>query len=204
MIVKIAGVSRLIMPKFLSQFSSTTILYFISIGQLDGSPKNRRKINRPKHYKPEMDENDHCEQSSINHASKGFDGLAAATEGSGIREQQNAVEERLFQNAVHVLTASQNRRRTATNLSSKPSPKPKGSPANRSPNKKGKQKPTVPRKPEDLIKESMTFGESPAPANKRDAQYRKSYAYKIWKERGNRQDENVGKVKNSHLLAQGL
>ena len=46
----------------------------------------------------------------------------------------------------------------------------------------------------------MILGQPTVPASKRDAQYRKSYAYKIWKERGNLElhsEPDEGKVANA-------
>ena len=69
-----------------------------------------------------------------------------------------------------------------------PAQKPRRVSAGKTATKKGKNdSPTVPRKPEDLIKEAMIRGQATPPASKRDAQYRKSYAYKIWKERGHQE-----------------
>ena len=93
------------------------------------------------------------------------------------------------ENAVHVLTANQAEKRVEPSSSQHAVniPKPKrGLTGKSTNNKKAKQDSvTVPRKPEDLIKEAMILGQPTVPASKRDAQYRKSYAYKIWKERGN-------------------
>ena len=108
------------------------------------------------------------------------------------------------ENAVHVSTGNQGEKRVepstlqhAVNIR-----KPKrGSTGKLTNNKKAKQDSvTIPRKPEDLIKEAMILGQPTVPASKRDPQYRKSYAYKIWKERGNpvlHSEPDEGKVMNA-------
>ena len=108
------------------------------------------------------------------------------------------------EHAVHVLTVNQGEKRVqpSTSQHAVNNPKPKrGSIGKSTNNKKAKQDSvTIPRKPEDLIKEAMILGQPTAPASKRDAQYRKSYAYKIWKERGNLElhsEPDEGKVMNS-------
>ena len=108
---------------------------------------------------------------------------------------QDQGRESFPENAVHVMTANHGGKKLEPSAakraaSQKPAPsqKPKRTSAVKPTNKKGKHDaPTVPRKPEDLIKEAMVRGQQTPPANKRDAQYRKSYAYKIWKERGSQE-----------------
>ena len=89
------------------------------------------------------------------------------------------------ENAVHVLAANQGDKRVEPSTSHHAVNIPKskrGSTGKSTNNKKAKQdSSTVPRKPEDLIKEAMILGQPAVSASKRDAQYRKSYAYKIWK-----------------------
>ena len=92
--------------------------------------------------------------------------------------------------AVHVLTANQGSKNTESSPSRRAanSQKPKRATASKPAPKKGKyDAPTIPRKPEDLIKEAMILGQQTPPAGKRDAQYRKSYAYKIWREKGSQE-----------------
>ena len=108
------------------------------------------------------------------------------------------------ENAVHVLTANQGEKRVEPSTSQHAFNIPKrnrGSTGKSTNNKKAKQDSvTIPRKPEDLIKEAMILGQPTVPASKRDAQYRKSYAYKIWKERGNLElhsEPDEGKVMNA-------
>lgn len=79
----------------------------------------------------------------------------------------------------------------STPVSQKPCPtSQKPCPTSQKPKRSGARKtkhqnPTVPKKPEDLIREALLSGQSSSQATKRDAQYRKSYAYKIWKEKAN-------------------
>ena len=108
------------------------------------------------------------------------------------------------ENAVHVLTVSLGEKRLepSTSQHAVNIPKPKrGSTGKSTNNKKAKQDSvTIPRKPEDLIKKAMILGQPMAPSSKRNAQYRKSYAYKIWKEKGNPElhsNPDEGKVMNA-------
>ena len=106
--------------------------------------------------------------------------------------------------AVHVLTVNQGEKRVEPSTSQHAVNilKPKrGSTGKSTNNQKAKQDSvTIPRRPEDLIKEAMILQQPTVPASKRDAQYRKSYAYKIWKERGNpvlHSEPDEGKVMNA-------
>ena len=108
------------------------------------------------------------------------------------------------ENAVHVLTVNQGEKRVEPSTSQHAVNilKPKrGSTGKSTNNKKTKQDSvTIPRKPEDLIKKAMILGEPTVPASKRDAQYRKSYTYKIWKGRENLElhsEPDEGKVMNA-------
>ena len=108
------------------------------------------------------------------------------------------------ENAVHVLTVNQGEKRVepSTSQHAVNIPKPKrGSTGKSTNNKKAKQDSVaIPRKPEDLIKKAMILGDPTVPASKRDAQYRKSYAYKIWKGRENLElhsEPDEGKVMNA-------
>ena len=153
---------------------------------LENSPKSRRKISKPKHYKPTANGQDIDEHNGISQTPADLDGSTYSPE-SVIQEQR---AERVPENAVHVLTASHGGKKADSSTAKRASSqKPKRtSSTGKSSNKKGKNDtPTVPRKPEDLIKEAMMMGQSAPPASKRDAQYRKSYAYKIWKERGSQE-----------------
>ena len=107
-------------------------------------------------------------------------------------------------NAVYVLTVNQGEKRVepSTSQHAVNIPKPKrGSTGKSINNRKAKEDSvTIPRKPEDLIKEAMILGQPKVPASKRDAQYRKSYAHKIWKERGNLElhsEPDEGEVMNA-------
>ena len=85
------------------------------------------------------------------------------------------------ENAVHVLTVNQGEKRVESSTSQRAVniPKPKRGSTDKSTNyKKAKQgSVTIPRKPEDRIKEAMILGQPTVPASKRDAQYRKSYMH---------------------------
>lgn len=144
------------------------------------SPKSRRKITKPKHYKPTGTEEDDIEHTGFSRTSEDLNGSPSSPE-SVVQDQGDDV---IPENAVHVMT-SQAMGSSPHGKRSVNSQKPKRPGTNKLTGKKRKHEaPTVPRKPEDLIKEAMILGQATPPASKRDAQYRKSYAYKIWKERG--------------------
>jgi hypothetical protein len=134
------------------------------------------------HYKP----TDDGEHDGISQTPEDLNGSTRSPE-SVVQEHG---QERLPENAVHVLTASHGGKKLEPNTQKRAaSQKPKRpTSTGKTSNKKGKNDtPPVPRKPEDLIKEAMMRGQSAPQASKRDAQYRKSYAYKIWKERGSQE-----------------
>lgn len=157
----------------------------------ENSPKSRRKISNPKHYKPTTNGEDNGEHHGISQTPHDLNGSASSPESVVPDEGGRS----LPQDAVHVMTASQGEKRPAPSPSKRATStqKPKRAPAVKSSSKKAKHDtPTVPRKPEDLIKEAMMQGQQTPQASKRDAQYRKSYAYKIWKERGNQEVKSGG------------
>ena len=104
-----------------------------------------------------------------------------------LRFTESPVETSCQENPVHVMTASQEPKRASPSLPAKRStPKQPKRSGGRGPSRRQKHtSPVVPMKPEDLIKEAMAAGDSSTQATKRDAPYRKTYAYKIWKEKAN-------------------
>lgn len=105
-----------------------------------------------------------------------------------VREESHQDNNVSQQDEVHVLTASQGnglktnpplKRGHGSQKGKRPAPGNRGMTTRK---KKNSNNP-VPKKPEDLIKEAMASGRPEVQATKRDAQYRKSYAYKIWKEK---------------------
>ena len=174
----------------------------------ENSPKSRRKISKPKHYKPSSNGEDYGEH----------DGIPQTPEDSSGSDNnaESVVQDRggksLPDNAVHVLTVNQGGKRVEPSPSQHTAniPKPKRASTGKPTNKKAKNdSATVPRRPEDLIKEAMVLGQPTVQASKRDAQYRKSYAYKIWKERGNLElssepDEEPGMNAAKNKLPPGI
>ena len=149
------------------------------------SPKNRRKIRQPKQYIPKPRD---AKESNGTHGDSQeplVSPVGTLNQGSIVREESHQDNSVSQQDEVHVLTASQ-----GNGLKTNPTPKRgHGSQKAKRPGntgvttrKKNSNNP-VPKKPEDLIKEAMASGRPSVQATKRDAQYRKSYAYKIWKEK---------------------
>ncbi|XP_028397367.1 protein piccolo-like [Dendronephthya gigantea] len=161
----------------------------------ESSPKSRRKISKPKHYKPTTNGEDNGVHNGISQTPQDLNGSAGSPESVVPDERGKS----LPQDAVHVMAAIQGEKHPAPSPSKRTTntQKPKRAPAVKSSNKKAKHDtPTVPRKPEDLIKEAMMQGQKAPQASKRDAQYRKSYAYKIWKERGSQEVKGVSEENN--------
>ena len=144
--------------------------------------KSRRKINKPKHYKPSSNGEDSGEHDGIPQSPEDLNRSVSSPQSVVQDLGGKAVPE----NAVHVLTVYQGEKRVEPSTSQHAVNilKPKrGSTGKSTNNKNAKQDTvTIPRRPEDLIKEAMILQQPTVPASKRDAQYRKSYAYKIWKE----------------------
>lgn len=152
------------------------------------SPKNRRKIRQPKQYIPKPRD---VKESNGTHGDSQeplVSPVGTLNQGSIVREESRQDNSASPENEVHVLTASQEK-----GLETNPALKrDRGAQKAKRPGtrgatirKKKNSNNTVPKKPEDLIREAMTSGRPSVQATKRDAQYRKSYAYKIWKEKAN-------------------
>lgn len=151
------------------------------------SPKNRRKIRHPKQYKPKT-----LDDKGSNGIHEGreepHESCTSPTNLNNTTDVKNAPGcSAPREIEPHVITASQEKQvETSPLLKRSPGTQKPKRPGNRSgPKKTRHPNHAVPKKPEDLIKEAIASGQASAQATKRDAQYRKSYAYKIWKEKAN-------------------